>query len=148
MFIEIFDLIFPRQIIPNEIQEDRYIKNTITHSKTDISLISGALPAFQCFVSSDHGLVEFDHECSALVPVDSDLGREAAVGEDSLHNSSSEGRTVQGAVLFRNGDEHVDQWLLFNNVVGLVVIICLLQFVCLFAKQGFPDGNLWSTELT
>lgn len=80
--------------------------------------------------------------------MDSDLGREAAVGEDSLHNSSSEGRTVQGAVLFRNRDKHVDQWLLFNNVVGLVVIICLLQFVCLFAKQGFPDGNLWSTELT
>lgn len=82
------------------------------------------------------------------MPVDSDLGREAAVGEDSLHNSSSEGRTVQGAVLFRNRDKHVDQRLLFNNVVGLVIIISLLQFVCLFAKQGFPDGNLWNTELT
>lgn len=114
--------------------------NTVKH-------FSGALPAFQNFVSSDHWLIEFDHECSALVPVDSDLGREAAVGEDSLHDSSSEGCTVQCAVLFRNRDKHVDQWFLFNNVVGLVVIISLLQFVRLFAKQSFPDGNLWSTEL-
>lgn len=82
------------------------------------------------------------------MPVDSDLGGEAAVGEDSLHNSPREGRTVQGAVLFRNGDKHIDQRLLFNNVVGLVIIVSLLQFVRLFAKQGFPDGNLWSTELT
>lgn len=79
--------------------------------------------------------------------MDSHFGREAAVGEDSLHDSSSEGCTVQCAVFFRNRDKHVDQWFLFNNVVGLVVIISLLQFVRLFAKQGFPDGNLWSTEL-
>lgn len=94
----------------------------------------GALSALQNFVSSDHRLIEFDHECRALVPVDRDLGREATVGEDSLHDSSSEGCTVQRAVLFWNRDKHVDQWFLFNNVVGLVVIVSLLQFVCLFAK--------------
>lgn len=117
--------------------------NTVKH----FFFFPGALPAFQHFISGDHWLIEFDHECRALVPVDSDLGREAAVGEDSLHDTSSEGCTVQRAVFFWNRDKHVYQWFLFNNVVGLVIIISLLQFVRLFPKQGFPDGNLCSKKL-
>lgn len=76
------------------------------------------------------------------MPVDCDLGRESTVGEDGLYDASSEGRTVQAAVLFRNGDVCVDEGLFFDNVVGLVIVIGLLQLVCLFAKQSPPNGNL------
>lgn len=149
MFIIITTHLFPLQIIITDIQEYRCIKNTITPTiNPPPPFAPGALAAFQHFVSSDHGLVKFDHECCALVPVDSDLGRKATVGENSFHDSSSKGCTVQCAVLFWNRDKHVDQWILFNNVVGLIIIISLLKFVRLFAKQGFPDGDLWSTKLS
>lgn len=106
------------------------------------------LSAFQCLVSGNHSLAELDHECGALVPVYSDLGREATVGEDGLNNPGSEGCTIQGAVLFRNRDVRVDKWLFFNDVVGLVIIISLLQLVCFLAEQGFPHRNLWRRKET
>lgn len=105
-----------------------------------------ALSAVQCFVSGNHCFIELDHERGPLVPVDGDLGGEATVSEDGLYDPSSEGCTVQGAVLLRNGDVRVDEWLFFDDVVGLVIIISLLQLICLLPKQGFPHRDLWSTN--
>ena len=53
--------------------------------------------------------------------------------------------TVQGAVLIRNRDVHVDDGLFFNDVVGLVVVVGLLQLVCLLAKQGSPHHYLFNS---
>lgn len=78
------------------------------------------------------------------MPVDGDLGGEAAVSEDGLYDPSSEGCTVQGAVLLRNRDVHVDEWLFLDDVVGLVIVVSLLQLIGLLAKQGFPHRDLWS----
>lgn len=80
------------------------------------------------------------------MPVDGNLGGEAAVGEDGLYDPRGEGCTVQGAVLLRDRDVRVDEWLFFDDVVGLVIIVGLLQLVCLLTKQGSPHRDLWSTE--
>lgn len=115
----------------------RTVSHLISH------LLVPALSALQCFVSGDHLIIKLDHECGALVPVDGDLGGEAAVGEDGLYDPSSEGCTVQAAVLLRDGDECVDEGLFFDDVVGLVIVIGLLQLVCLLTEQGSPHGYLW-----
>lgn len=74
--------------------------------------------------------------------MDSDLGREATVGKDGLHNPSNEGCTVQGAILLGHRDVGVDQWLLLDDVVRLIVIVGLLQLVSLLAKQCPPHRYL------
>lgn len=76
----------------------------------------------------------------------SDLRREAAMREDGLHDARSEGSAVQAAVLLGHRDVRVDKWLLFYDVIGLVIIVGLLQLVCLLTKQGSPHRDLWSTE--
>lgn len=118
-------------------------------SKLSIFLYqTSLLSALQCLVSGDHRLVKLDHERGALVPVDCDLGGEAAVGEDGLYDPSGKGCTVQRAVLFRNGDVRVDEGLLLDDVVGLIVVVGLLQLVCFLAKQGSPNGYLRSMKQT
>lgn len=76
------------------------------------------------------------------MPVSSDLGREAAVCEDGLHDARGEGSAVQAAVLLGHRDVRIDKWLLLYDVVSLVVIVRLLQLVSLLPKQRLPDINL------
>ena len=71
-----------------------------------------------------------------------DLGGEAAVCEDGLHDACGEGSAVQAAVLLGHGDVRIDKWLLFYDVIRLVVIVGLLQLVCLLPKQRLPQKTL------
>lgn len=100
------------------------------------------LSSVQSFVPSYDRLVELDHERGAFVPVSSDLGGEAAVREHGLHDAGGEGGAVQAAVLFGHRDVRVDQWLLFNDVISLVVVVGLLQLVGLLPKQRLPHVHL------
>lgn len=77
----------------------------------------------------------------------SDLSREAAVCEDGLHDACSEGSAVQAAVLLGHRDVRIDKWLLFYDVVSLVVIVGLFQFVSLLPEQRLPDVNLKERKL-
>lgn len=101
-----------------------------------------SLSAIQRLVSGYDRLVELDHQRCAFVPVSSDLCWEAAVSEDGLHDSCSESCAVQTAVLLGHRDVWVDQWLLFNYVIGLIIVIGLFQFICLLSKQRLPDIDL------
>lgn len=76
------------------------------------------------------------------MPVSRDLGGESAVCEHGLHDAGGEGGAVQAAVLFGHGDVGVDERLLLDDVVRLVVVVGLLQFVRLLPKQRLPDVHL------
>lgn len=100
------------------------------------------LSAIQSLVPGYDRLVELDHERGAFVPVSSDLGGEAAVREHGLHDAGGEGGAVQAAVLFGHGDVRVDQRLFLDDVIRLVVVVGLFQFVGLFPKQRLPHIHL------
>lgn len=77
----------------------------------------------------------------------SDLCREAAVCEDGLHDARSEGSAIQAAVLLGHRDVRVDKWLLFYDVIGLVIIVGLLQLISLLPEQRLPDVDLKERKL-
>lgn len=107
-------------------------------SVLDLRLYPGSEPqslsAIQSLVPGYNGVVKLYHQRGALVPVSGDLSREATVREDGLHDASGEGRAVQAAVLFGNGDVRVDEWVFLYDVIGLVVVVGLLQLVSLLPK--------------
>lgn len=76
------------------------------------------------------------------MPVGGDLGGEAAVCEDGLHDACGEGSAVQAAVLLGHGDVRIDKRLLFYDVIRLVVIVGLLQLVSFLPKQRLPHVDL------
>ena len=76
------------------------------------------------------------------MPVGGDLGGEAAVCEDGLHDACGEGSAVQAAVLLGHGDVRIDKWLLFYDVIRLVVIVGLLQLVCFLPKKRLPQVDI------
>lgn len=106
-----------------------------------------SLSAVQRLVSGYDRLIELDHKRCAFVPVGSDLRREATVCEDGLHDSCRESCAVQTAVLLGHRNVRVDKWLLFYDVIGLIIIIGLFQFVRLLSKQRLPDVDLQQREL-
>lgn len=114
-------------------------------SRRDFSLpcfLQSSSSAIKSLVPGYDWLIKLNHQCCAFVPVGSDLGREAAVCEDGLHDACSKSSAVQAAVLFGHRDVRVDKWLLFYDVVSLVIIIGLLQLVSLLPKQGLPHIDL------
>lgn len=117
----------------------------VSNNATLTKIIGSSLPplsAFQGFVSGDHSVVKLDHERGAFVPVDGDFGREAAVREDGLHDAPGERRTVQAAGFLGNGDEGVDKGVFLDDVVGLIIVVGLLQFIRLLSKQRSPHRHL------
>lgn len=77
----------------------------------------------------------------------SDLRRETAVCKDGLHNACSKGSTVQAAVLLWHRDICIDKWVLFYDVIGLIIIVSLLQLISFFPKQRLPDIDLKKRKL-
>lgn len=110
-------------------------------NRPSLSLRSSS-SAVQSLVPGYDRLVKLDHQRGALVPVGGDLGGEAAVREDGLHDARREGGAVQAAVLLGHGDVGVDERLLLDDVVSLVVVVGLLQLVGFLPKQRLPDVNL------
>lgn len=96
------------------------------------------LSTIQRLVTSDDCFVKLNHQSGSFVPVHCDFSWKSTVGQNGLNDAAREGCTVQRAVLFRHGDVRVNQRLFLNDVVGLVIIVGLLQFVCFLPKQGLP----------
>lgn len=102
-------------------------------------LHQGFLSTVQSFISSYNCLIKLNHQRCSFMPVDSYFSWESTVSQNSLYDASGKGCAVQSAVLFRNWDVSVNQRLLLYDVVGLVVIVGLLQFVGFLTEQCFPD---------
>lgn len=102
------------------------------------------LSSIQRLVPGDDWVIELNHEGGAFVPVSSDFGRKAAVCEDGFHDASGERSTVQAAVFPGHRYVGVDERFFLDDVIGLVVVVGLLQFVSLLPEQGLPHVDLRS----
>lgn len=63
------------------------------------------------------------------------------ITENGFNYSSWECCTIQRALIFRHTYEFIDQWFFFYDIIRSIIIIGMLQLLCFFPEQTFPQSG-------
>lgn len=66
----------------------------------------------------------------------------STIDQNSFDYTSSEGGTIQTALVLWHTNVLVDQWLLLQDIVCALLVVGMLHLVRLLAKQTLPEGGL------